>query len=210
MGLNKKQLAYGGVLAVAAGAFLWDRVTSTPMPAEAASAAVASAAKPAEAPVASASPGAARQSAHVGGTSNRENVADRLKSAAATHGLNVDEIADAFAVPADWVPKAAAASGKTPDNNEDVEAARAFAEKHVLNAVMVQSRRGYAIVDGQGVFVGSTVGKYKLMSVTKETAIFARDTVRVELRLGEKPRVWRESADPAGGDADNKGTARTE
>ena len=211
MGLSKKQLSYGGVLIVAAGAFLWDRMTSTPAPAEAASAAVAPASssttpapKPTEGSAASAPP-----SVHSGVTSNRENVGARLKSAAAARQLDLDQIGDAFAVPADWLPKQAP-NGKAPDNNEDVEAARAFAEKHVLNAVMVQTRRGYAIVDGQGVFVGSAVGKYRLLSVTKETAVFARDAVRVELRLGEKPRVWRESAGGTGPDADNNGTARTE
>jgi hypothetical protein len=204
MPLSKKHLTYGGVLVIAAGAFLWDHVTSAPAPAEAASAAAPAPAtqKSSDAAVSPAAPSRP--------TAGRENVGLRLKSIASARQVDVDQTPDAFAVPADWLPKSAPAAGKPSNNEEDVEAGRAFADKHSLNAVMMQSKRGYAIVDGQGVFVGSLLGKYKLIAVTKETACFARDAVRIELRLGEKPRVWRDLADSPDREGDNNGTARNE
>jgi hypothetical protein len=85
--------------------------------------------------------------------------------------------------------------------------AEAF-RKHRLEAVMV-GLRGYANVDGQGVFVGETFDGGTLLSVTKASAVFRLEGLRIELRLNAESTVNRkgmviENSSPRGGGAGEK------
>ncbi len=188
MPLTKKQMMYGGVLVLAAGGFLWDRMGPGASTADGSTAAV----KSADAvPPAAAKPGstpAARTT-----LPNREAIGIRLKAVAASHAVEADQPPNAFAVPPTWLPEKANAA-KPAAVDDGLETAKTFSTKHALNAVMVRTRSGYAIVDGQGVFIGQVVDKFSLLKVTNDSALFGHDAVRVLLRLDGKPAVWKETA----------------
>src|SRR5207302_4122723 len=61
--------------------------------------------------------------------SSRENLGARLKSVAATRDLRIEQVPDAFAVPADWLPRQALATSKPVADEDEIEAAKAFAAK---------------------------------------------------------------------------------
>jgi hypothetical protein len=177
MTVTRSQKACGVVLAVAVTAFVWDR-SSSGSPA-AASAAPASLLVPHE-------PVAAGSDAGKTNTSDalwRAGWASRLNAIAREQCLDASGAGDAFAISTPWtVEKPVEVIASTqPAVNVNKELADAF-RRHRLDAVVV-GHRGYANVEGQGIFVGEVFDGFKLMSVTKSTALFGLDNTRVELKL---------------------------
>jgi hypothetical protein len=203
MSLSRKQMIYGTVLTLAAGAFLWDRATSGPPPAAAAandllieptSQKPASAAKASEPSEASSS-----QAATVTATST--TLRERLISVAKANQIESGSAPNAFSLQDGWVPKKAAdptpTAVKPVPTDPDQKLAEAFRKHHLDGIVVGSNRTSYAIVDHNIVYVGQTFRQFKLLAVTKTTALFALRDAHVELRLAgaEDPSTQSDRAD---------------
>ncbi len=193
MKITKEQKIYGSVLVLAIGAFLFDRTLFQPAPAEAQPAAElliktandvkggAGGARAAQAK------GATQASSPILGVGR--GLAQRLAAAAKRQCLDVNCPDDAFALaPVWWSVKTVEApvigpGSRTDISNDDRERAADFA-RHQLDAVIIRGQVGYAIIDKtEGVYVGETFDKFKLVSVTRTSATFVSGPVRVVLRL---------------------------
>ena len=184
MTLTKAQKIYGAALILAAGAFAWDRWSSGSAPAEAAAA--VSFAVPRDAKV-----GAVK--AQVLDAPARAGWFQRLARLASDACLDASNPDNAFEPPGwghervnDSNPATTIAEARS---KADIEAADAF-RKHRLDMVMT-GPRAYANVDGQGLFIGEVFDGFTLARVTKSTAVFARDQIRVELHLSTEANIKR-------------------
>jgi hypothetical protein len=176
MAVTRSQKISGAVLAIAVGAFVWDRSSSGSI--------AAGVSAPASLLVAH-EPGSG--GGDVGKTNLdglwRAQLASRLSAIARAQCLDASCPEDAFATLTPWViekpVEVAPVAGSSQNGNKEL--ADAFRHHH-LDAVVV-GRRGYANVEGQGIFVGEIFDGFTLVSVTKSSAVFGRDTARVELKL---------------------------
>jgi hypothetical protein len=197
MTLTKSQKIYGAVMLVAAGAFAWDRATSGPTAVEASK----------ETPVLLESGSMTIPEL----PADRNGLGERLSSLAREKCLDAAGSENAFGIPPEWLPEKIAPVPTVPVVPAEAEANKKLAEafrSHRLDAVMV-GLRGYANVDGQGVFVGETFDKFTLLSVTKSSAIFGLDGVQVELRLAVDSKMNRkggviDNASPRRGDGGSR------
>lgn len=185
MTLTRSQKMYVAVLAVAAAAFVYDRATSAPTAAQG-----ASGAKDAALAVTDFAPSPFPPLA-LSGTAEQGGLNIRLQDLARTRCLDASAPENAFSLPPTWpMPKVAereqvaADMAQTEMNRKLIDAFR----QHRLEAVVV-GQKGYANVDGQGVFVGETVDRFTLLSVTKSSAVFGLDQLRVELELPNNSRL---------------------
>lgn len=182
MKLGKKQKAYGAVLALAAVGFVVDRLFFAPPSSEAANVgdapvgptgapAVSGPAEPRTAVEAQAAPAgwlAARFRAAPGGSDN--------------------DLRDVFVIPASWRPtvKSLAAAPKAELLGEQ------FRKEHHLEAVVIDGKRGRAVVDGQLVPIGGAVAGFRLVAITQRSAEFVHGDEHVSLTLTD-------AADASGG-----------
>ena len=201
MQLTKQQKIVGALLAVAVAALVTDRLVIGHEPAEetVASAEAPAAARPQAAParraavrqapqgVAAASPAAEANPGGVAAFAARlENV--RMTYAAGGAPMDLEAVRDAFRPPAALV-----GSRKAETTNELADAAKRFADKHKLAAVIKrQSGKAVAIIEdksgGTGslsVAVGQSLDGFTLVAVKDRVAILRRGSQRVELRLQE-------------------------
>lgn len=189
MPLTTQQKCLGGVMLLAAAAFVYDQATSG-KPAAAPEAAAASdllVTQPASTPAP-----AARSVATTAPTSR---LGAKLAEAAAAGQVDPLRATDAFLVPPTWpsarrlaaetAPARAAATKPAGPSREELQRAltEEFTQKHHLDAVMARPNAGFAIINGQGLRVGRTLDHFKLVAVTSTTATFERGDVRIELRL---------------------------
>lgn len=204
MTLTKSQKIYGAVMLVAAGAFVWDRATSGPTAVEANAPNKETAAlKETPALLESGSSIVIPEL-----PADRNGLSERLSNLARQQCLDAGAPENAFGIPPEWLPAKPAPVVAVAAVPVEVETNKKLAEAfrgHRLDAVMV-GLRGYANVDGQGVFVGETFDKFTLLSVTKSSAIFGLDGVRVELRLAVDSKLNRkggviDNASPRRGDS---------
>jgi hypothetical protein len=193
MSLSRKQITYGTILTLAAGGFIWDRLTSGG-PRSAPSAASdlliqpSSALKPA-APARSTPAGPDGSSSQAAAPADAPTLRDRLTAVAAVNQLQPGDAANAFALQDGWLPKKAVVPDPvvikptTPAPDPDQKLAEAFRKHHLDGIVVAANRPSYAIVDHNIVYVGQTYRQFTLLSVTKTTALFTLRDTRVELRL---------------------------
>jgi hypothetical protein len=172
------QKVYGALLLAAVGGFIWDRMSSGPAAVEANASPDLVVPRDAN----SASGGIKAAPADVLG---RSAWRQRLALLASNECLDPSSVPDAFEASEAWangkIANPAPAPSTQPDSKVNAELAAAF-RKHRLDVVMVGAR-GYANVDGQGIFVGEMLDGFTLMQVTQKTAVFSRENLRVELRL---------------------------
>jgi hypothetical protein len=203
MKLTTEQKVYGGILALAAFAFMCDRAFFAPAEAEANSSADLLIKRPADAkpgaPVARGARAAAGLPSTLPILGAGHGLAQRLAASAKALCLDVNCPDDAFALaPIWWATKAPEVSiiGPKPKNeisSADRELAANFA-RHTLDAVFVSGQRGYAIIDRtEGVYVNETFDNFKLVSVTKTSATFIFGPVRVDLHLQRDPKLRSDS-----------------
>ena len=174
MTLTKSQKMYGAVMLLAAGAFVYDRATSGPSVAEAIA---AKDALPVSEPL----------SLVIGpeGLIERDGLNSRLANLARAQCLDSSSSDNAFAMPPVWAPAMWQEATQNSVTPSDIEANKMLVDAfrlHHLDAVIV-GQRGYANVDGQGVFAGESLEGFKLLYVTKSSAVFGLEGMRVELRL---------------------------
>lgn len=178
MAITRKRIVYGSVLALAAGAFLWDRAASGP---PAPTAAIAAAEPHARGKATPPTPTIAAVAARTG-------LSQRLQELAQAHHLDAGAVENAFGLSPLWPRKDDATNAATKPSDESV-LADAFVKRHKLDAVMVRTRGGYAMLDGKGIVVGQSIDKFRLIAVTKTTATFAHGETRVELRLAPDSKL---------------------
>ena len=190
MALTKAQKIYGAILAAAVGAFVSDRSASGPVPASAASLVVPHDSTPL---VKSTLKSGTGETGANFSLLARDGSTRRLEALARTECLDPSASDNAFELSPEWglgsagEPKAD--SAVKPITEATLKVAEAF-RKHRLDAVMV-GLRGYANVDGQGVFIGETFDGGTLLWVTKTSAVFGLEGLRVELRLNVESTVNR-------------------
>ncbi len=183
MKLTRTQKIYATVMALAAGALVWDRAGGAPATAE------ASAGKALLLQTSAKAVAETRSSREDSNTSFAASAAghrfrQRLAILARDEQLDPNLSTNAFALSTKWVtkpvdPTSSVVGPPLPGLNE--KRLDAFRQHH-LAAVMV-GHRGYANVDGQGVFVGETFDEFRLLSVTKSAARFGFEGLEVELHL---------------------------
>jgi hypothetical protein len=171
MKLGKKQTAYGVVLGLAAAGFVVDRLFFTPATAEAAVPKTTLAAPAVEVP--SAAPAQAAAPSIPAGW-----LAERLR--AATSDSN-NQLRDVFAVPASWRPAPKAAPAEIAPKAKLF--GEQFCSEHHLEAVVIDGKKGRAVVDGQLVSVGNSIDGFQLVTLTPQSAQFVRGQERVSLAL---------------------------
>jgi hypothetical protein len=166
MKLSKERRVYAAILGLAGAAWVGDRVLFSGGPQPASAGAVPAEQAPAPAPIAKAAP--------VG-----VPLADRLERLRQSQPGSAE---DAFAVPDEWRPKAAAAKAEAaaPPRFD----AEAFKSAHRLTTVLKGTRGNFAVIDGGSLRTpGQELDGMILREVTSESAVFERDGVLVELRI---------------------------
>ena len=164
MKLSKERRVYAAILGLAGAAWVGDRVLFSGGPQPASAGAVP--AEQAPAPIAKAAPAGVP-------------LADRLER---LRQSQPDSAEDAFAVPDEWRPKAAAAKAEAaaPPRFD----AAAFKSAHRLTTVLKGTRGNFAVIDGGSLRTpGQELDGMILREVTSESAVFERDGVLVELRI---------------------------
>jgi hypothetical protein len=169
---------------------VWDRSSSSPAPAAAAEAPAALLISPST-PIAHAAKPVTETS----------SIGARLIELAAAQNIDPAQGGSAFTLPETWptVRKVEIAPAATRPAQIDLDrlASEDFIHKHHLDAVMVRAvnnEAGIAIVDGQSVTVGHTFDRFKLVSVSKTTAVFRRGRVQMEMRLAAASKLKRDGA----------------
>jgi hypothetical protein len=187
MSLSRKQIIYGTVLALAAGAFVWDRATSGPQPAAAANELLIQPAAQKPAGAAKASTPSEASPAHAEAVAGSSTLRERLSAAAKANQIESGSALNAFSLQEGWIPKKAADPTPTTVKpvaiDPDQKLVEAFRKHHLDGVVVGSGHTSYAIVDHNIVYVGQTYRQFKLLSVTKAAALFALRDARVELRL---------------------------
>jgi hypothetical protein len=219
MPTTKSQKIAGGLLGLAAVAFVVDRwVIGTDEGAGAGAApgqrAVASRPSAAARPTtprplpalavstagATASPAAPTAAAAV--AAQPTSLSSRLAALDEAMRLSREAVADAFRPSAAWIAAAEPPPAATQPVAEaapapaakpaapKVDHGAAFAQAHVLTAVMHNGSRGMAIVNGRVCRVGQRIGGFKLIDVGLTEAVFLGKGTEVTLKLpGQSPTL---------------------
>ncbi len=118
-------------------------------------------------------------------TSSGPRLAERLQTVADRFELDPTALRDGFVPSETWLEDLVEApppsEPKTAPNPH--AAADAFAENHTLTSVIMTSQGGSAVVDGKVVPVGRTIDGFRLVRLTRRTAVFEADGEEVELSL---------------------------
>jgi hypothetical protein len=178
MALMTSRRVWLGLLVVAVGALLVDKLylgSEAPAPAEAASARRGP--TPAPPTAAAPSPQPAEPAPPPG--PGDLPLADRLEALAGEQPIDTIDMRDAFALSDVWhselTVEEAPEIGPTPGER--------FVSGHRLTSVLLGGKRSLAVVDGRAVRLGQALEGFTLVEVTAETAVFASDEERVELRI---------------------------
>ena len=176
-----KHVIYGAIVALAVGALAVDQLVlgggrddGAPAPAPAG----AMPAGPTQA-------GRVTPPVATGGAVNRVLITDRLQAYADTHGMDLAEVPDVFAAPADWAvdpsmggPKAGVAEART--GRPPLPGA--------LTGVMISARNQMALIDGLVVPMGYKIDDYRLVAVTEKSATLAYGEYEVVLEM-DRPGI---------------------
>jgi hypothetical protein len=104
-----------------------------------------------------------------GPIAERSTLADRLQVCAESHGLAGQPVGDAFRPKEVWGPRL------SPDSGTSGSRPGAAAGAHRLTATFVSGSGGMAIVNGQCIHVGQSLGGMKLTSVSRDSATLSDD-----------------------------------
>jgi len=111
-------------------------------------------------------------------------LADRMEEICLAEGLVPGTAHDVFRPPASWFPAPAVTPADTT-----VRAGRAadFRQKYKLTAVMRGSSGGLAVIQGETVRLGQTIGGLKLIAIKDRSAVLSDGVEDVELELPSMP-----------------------
>ena len=194
MTLTRTQKIYGAVMIVAAGALVWDRSSTGPAKAVA-SAGDSPLLQSTPKPIADIRSGRDDSSNSFAASAAGNRFRQRMAILARDEQLDPAAAENAFGLPKKWLTKPldpALETVNSPVLSQTQTRIETFRQHH-LAAVMV-GHRGYANVDGQGIFVGESLDGFKLISVTKTTALFELDGSPLELHLVSEIKVNRKGS----------------
>ena len=184
------------VLAVAATALLFDQLLSgSPATGPAAAQADSTSPAPAEDTPQAKSPTVSQIDAE---PSDRQSVAQQLAGISQMPELAVAQITDAFRPSSEWE------SGNLSTDTQAAKvlpgrAGEVFASEHTLSGVIKTDSGGYAIINGQVVGLGHTLGGFKLVATSDNSVRMESNGVRVVLRLDRSASPTdRQRSAPAG------------
>jgi hypothetical protein len=180
MKLTKKHRIYGGALLACLGILAADRAFFAPASASAGPVVAPQAIAPTMVESSSTAPAAA-----IDLVGAQAAVARRLDAAGATAALDGRAMPSAFQIPGSWVaaePQPPAEIKPLADTAPPDPVAE-FIAAHRLTAVMAAGERGYAIINGELLYVGQTMGGFTLIEVDHRAAVLASGALRVRLAL---------------------------
>lgn len=176
MNLTTKQKVYGGLLILAVGAVLVDRViigidVASPQQASA---------KAVQPPVAVDGVAGVGSLEDVAVPDRDQLIASRLAAVAQQQGLEFGDLRDGFEPAQSWLgkPQQAADAQLTPE---------AFRGRYPLMAVFTTAGKSYAVVGGQTLRVGQALEGFKLVAIQRRRVLFVSAHGRVVLKLSTKP-----------------------
>jgi hypothetical protein len=114
---------------------------------------------------------------------NEVTLADRLEQAVEDGELDPMAVKDAFRPTESW--SGLDLTERFPLGSAEA-IAEAFAGSHRLSATAVSADGGMAIIDGQCLAVGRELDGFRLISVTRNSAVLGRGTVKVTLTLSNE------------------------
>jgi hypothetical protein len=115
--------------------------------------------------------------------SQRPTIADRLDAVAAARRFDLTNVRDAFVPSPAWL----AGSGPQPPGLESGRlAAERFRGAHMLTAVVASGEKGYAIIDGQILFIGQVLDGFRLVAVRPRSVVLESNDTRIELVMPSK------------------------
>jgi hypothetical protein len=110
-------------------------------------------------------------------------LAARLETTAARFELDPAALRDGFVPAAAWLEELVEPVPEPEAPAPPVSPAQQFAQQHTLTSVIMTSRGGSAVVDGKVVPVGQAVDGFRLVRLTRHSAVFESGGEQVELRL---------------------------
>ena len=180
MTLTRSRKIVLAILALAATALLVDRLVLAPSasgPARARAAPTADERPEGAGAAKSASPPTAPE------VGSGPRLADRLETVATPFDLDPDRLRDGF-VPADaWLEELLEPPAEAETPEPQVSPADRFAERHTLTSVILTARSSSAVIDGKVVPVGQTIEGFRLIRLTRQSAVFEAGGEEVELSL---------------------------
>lgn len=179
---TKRQKILLGVLGLGLAVFLADRIylgMNPAGPAQAEASEVADTTSVLPDRVAALSRG---ETAPIGAARPVNELARRFEAAKAAHLVKVEDVTDIFRPSQAWAGPAP--QTETPVDSDEIRADE-FVQDHKLEAAVVSSGGGIAIVAGQCLRIGQELDGFKLVSVGKDSAVFVSGAARATLRLAE-------------------------
>ncbi|MCE9591975.1 MAG: hypothetical protein K8S99_15820 [Planctomycetes bacterium] len=176
MKLSRERKVFLGILGLGLTALAADRFVISPTGPRSAQASIASVVQD-SATQAQPVPAAPEAATAPIAPANTVRVAHQLESFGQEQGLRADETANAFQPSAAWLAEDEASAPK-PQSLAPVgpPPAQAFTAAHKLNGVMAKGGGGYAIINGRAVTVGQTVDGFRLVEVSRRSAVFQSST----------------------------------
>ena len=110
-------------------------------------------------------------------------LADRLEQAVEDGDVDPTAVKDAFCPSESW--SGLDLTARFPPGSADA-IARAFAESHRLTATAVSAEGGMAIIDGQCLAVGREIDGFRLVSVSRNSAVLLCAGVKATLTLSNE------------------------
>ena len=112
-------------------------------------------------------------------------LADRLAAAARSRRVGSDNIQDAFAASESWISRQPAPTTASPSPSREDTIAQ-FTSSHKLMAVITNGGRDYAVIDGHPLAVGQSVDGFRLVSLKQRSAVFRSADMSAEMTLPSK------------------------
>jgi hypothetical protein len=212
MKITRERKIFGGLLIVALAALAFDQLGGGGTSSDIASAAVAGQENASALLLASSASASPATRSNSNAAADEPSLAQRLKAAAPIAAtVSPDHIRDVFRIPRAWL-----GNGQPAPVTQDAAtlAAERFAQSHKLSAVSKSASgggagglAGIAVVDGNLLHPGAVVDGFKLVAVTRTSAIFDCGGAQVVLQLKTDPSGAASIAG-AGAGASSAGTGR--
>jgi len=180
MTLSRSRKIVLAILAVASTALLVDRLVLAPSasgPKHARAAATADGSTTGTGAASSPAPPTAP------GAMAGPRLADRLQTIAEDADLDPATLRDGFIPAKTWLEELIEPPPEHESAEPQASPATQFAQRHTLTSVILTSRGGSAVIDGKVVPVGQVLDGFRLVRLTRQSAVFEAGGEEVELRL---------------------------
>jgi len=180
MTLSRSRTIVLAVLALAVTALLVDRLVLAPSaggPARARAASTAEGSPSGTGEASSPAPATSPQA------DPGPRLADSLEAVAEPCELDPDRLRDGFVPAKAWLEELVEPPPEAEASEPQTSPATRFAERHTLTSVILTSHSGSAVIDGKVVPVGQTIDGFRLIRLSRRSAVFEGDGEEVALHL---------------------------